>query len=334
MHKIITCIFLLLGSHAHAYDFQKIADKHILPVYQELHEKTSALDKLAQQRCDKNSLQEKSKAAFIAWQGAQHIRFGPVQFLSREHRFAFWPDKRGVVGKQLNALMQDEKLVADDFDLTQKSVALQGFSALERLLYSDDDLNDKSCILVKAITNNLNNMSKGIVEDWVAGKDPYLKYFVNPNSKNLIFKNEIELASQILNSLFTQLELVIKQKIELPLGSGIEKARSKSAEAWRSKSALQAIHANISASHEMYRSAFSSELVDDPLQSEIEVSFKNAFSLLEQIEMPLAEAVKNIEQRERVEALRDQVSSIKNLISRDMASKLQLSLGFNSLDGD
>ncbi|MFK7815905.1 MAG: imelysin family protein [Gammaproteobacteria bacterium] len=335
MLKITICAFLLLLSgHTQAYDFQNIADKHILPVYQELLEQTSALDKSVQQRCDKDSLQEKSKTAFIAWQGAQHIRFGPVQFLSREHRFAFWPDKRGVVGKQLNKLMQDVKLVEDDFDLTQKSVALQGFSVLERLLYSGDDLNNKDCILIRAITNNLTNMSKGIVEDWVAGNDPYLQYFSNPNAKNLIFKNEAELASQILNSLFTQLELVIKQKIGLPLGDNIEKARSKSAEAWRSESALQAIHANLSASHELYRCVFYSELVDDPLQREIEASFQDAFLFLEKIEIPLAEAVKNIEQRGRVEALRAQVSDIKNLITRDMASKLELSVGFNSLDGD
>ncbi len=341
MFKIIICtLFLLLSSQVQAYNFQNVTDKHILPVYRELVEKTFELDGAAKQSCDQTDrsnlldLQQKSKAAFIAWQGAQHIRFGPVQFFSREYRFAFWPDKRNVVSKQLKKLRQDPALGAESFDLTQKSVALQGFSVLERLIYANSILNNNDCVLVNAITSNLYKMSEGIVEDWTAGNDPYLKYFVDPNSKNLIYKNETVLANQILNSLYTQLELVIKQKIELPLGDSLEKARSKSAEAWRSESSLPAIHANLSASYELYLCTFSPELAGDSLQKEIESSFEDALTTLVKIEMPLAEAVKNVEQREHVETLRAQISKIKNLITRDMANKLELSVGFNSLDGD
>jgi predicted lipoprotein len=335
MYKILIAAFwLLFCSQGQAYNFQKIADEHILPAYQKLSEKALMLDKAAQQGCDKNILQEKSKAAFVAWQGAQHIRFGPVQFLSREHRFAFWPDKRGIVGKQLRKLKQNDELINDEFDITQKSVALQGFSVLERLLYDNDNLDHKSCILIKAIASNLYNMSKGIVEDWTAGNDPYFKYFSVPGAKNLIYKNDTELANQILNSLFTQLELVIKQKIELPLGSDLDNARSKSAEAWRSGNALPAIHENLIASHELYVYAFYPELVDDPLQREIEASFQEVFSSIDKIEMPLSIAVKDAGQRKQVEDLHKHVIKVKNLITRDLATKLELSVGFNSLDGD
>lgn len=327
-------MFLLLGGQAQAYDFQEVADRHILPAYQRLAEATANLNEAAQQNCEKENLKEKNKAAFIAWQGAQHIRFGPVQFFSREHRYAFWPDKRGVVSKQLKKLIQDIKLDGNDFDISKKSIALQGFSVLERLLYKDSKLDDKDCFLVKAIAKNLFYMSKGIVEDWTAGNDPYLQYFIHPNSKNLIFKNNAELASQILNSLYTQLELVVKQKIDLPLGSDLKKARSKSAEAWRSESALSAIHANLNASYELYLCTFSKELTGDPLMHDIGSSFERVFSSLEKIEIPLAEAIKNVQQRKHVEGLRAAVENTKNLITRDMAEKLELSVGFNSLDGD
>ncbi len=330
----ISALLLFFCSQVQAYNFQKIANEHILPVYQELAERTLILDKAAQQGCDKDTLQGKSKAAFIAWQGAQHIRFGPVQFLSREHRFAFWPDKRGVVGKQLKKLINDDELIQEEFDITQKSVALQGFSVLERLLHGDDPLDNKACILVKAIANNLSNISKGIVEDWKAGNDPYLQYFTAPGAKNLIYKNDTELANQILNSLFTQLELVIKQKIELPLGSDLENARSKAAEGWRSNAALPAINANLIASHELFLYAFMPELIDDPLQREIESSFQEAFLSIKEIEAPLSVAVKDTEQRKYVENLHMSLVKIKNLITRDMATMLNLSIGFNSLDGD
>ena len=338
MIKNIFCTGVLLLcsqlQQAHAYDFNKVAEKHILPAYQKLSEKTSELDKAAQQGCNKEILQQKSKSAFLAWQGAQHIRFGPVQFFSREHRFAFWPDKRGVVGKQLNKLMLNDALLEDDFDLTQKSVAMQGFSVLERLLFTDSKIDEKKCILIKAIANNLNAMSEGIIEDWVAGNDSYLKYFSNPSSKNLIYKNETELASQLVNSLYTQLELIIKQKIKLSMGESIEKANSMFTEAWRSESGLPALNANLHASYELFLCTFYAELMGEELQQEIVSAYESVFVALENITMPLAGAIQDKEQREAVKQLQAQVSKIKNLITRDMASTLNLSVGFNSLDGD
>ncbi len=341
MLKIIFCTALILFSaQLQAYDFQRIADLHVLPVYQKLAKQTVELDEAAKTSCDKQNranteiLQHKSSDAFLAWQGAQHLRFGPVQFFSREHRFAFWPDKRGVVGKQLNKLIQDPILSTKDFDLTKKSIALQGFSALERLIYVNPRLDDKQCVLVKAITNNLRNMSEGILNDWVAGNDSYLKYFSKPNSKNLIYKTESELASELLNSFYTELELMIKQKLDRPLGSSLEKARGKLAEAWRSESALSAIHENLNACYMLYQVTFAPELADNALQKQIESAFQDAFATLTTINVPLSVAVGSADQRADVEQLRSQLLHIKHLVTRDMASQLNLSLGFNSLDGD
>ncbi|MEJ2114704.1 MAG: imelysin family protein [Gammaproteobacteria bacterium] len=341
MLKIIFYTALILSSaQLQAYDFQRIADMHVMPVYQRLVKQTIELDEAAKISCNEQSrenieiLQHKSSDAFLAWQGAQHLRFGPVQFFSREHRFAFWPDKRGVVGKQLNKLIQDPALSTENFDLTQKSIALQGFSALERLIYVDSNIDDKRCVLVAEITKNLRNMSEGILNDWVAGNDSYLKYFIKPNSKNLIYKTESELASELLNSFYTELEFIIKQKLDRPLGSNLEKGRGRLAEAWRSKSALPAIYENLNACYKLYQITFAPELVDDTLKKEIETSFQDAFSTLTKIKVPLSVAVGNVDQRTDVEQLRAQVVRIKHLVTRDMASQLELSLGFNSLDGD
>jgi len=137
MRNVIICTFAaLFSTQLHAYDFQNIAENHILPVYQHLENQAIALDESAKVSCEKKNrndlvkLRNTSKQAFLAWQGAQHLRFGPIQFLSRDSRFAFWPDKRGVVRKQLYALLQDPALTTQEFDIAEKSVALQGFSAL------------------------------------------------------------------------------------------------------------------------------------------------------------------------------------------------------------
>jgi uncharacterized protein len=341
LKKLIPIVTLLLSNQLYAYDFKLIAEQHVLPGYQQLAVNTKTLDVVANHYCvERNaanfqSLYLANKDAFLAWQSVQHLRFGPVQFLARDSRFQLWPDQRGVVRKHLKKLMADPALLADDFDISQKSIALQGFSALEILLYAKGKINDTECVVIKAITANLDEMARGIVKDWTNSKDPYLPYFSNPGARdNLIYESEQELAGQIVNSLYTQLELIITKKLELPLDSSIEKARGKQAEGWRSDASLLAISANLSGCYKAYQLTFAPEILNKPLHQQIEAAFKQAQATVMEIDMPLAKAIKYPQQRILVERLHSEISQIKKLISGELTQALDIPLGFNALDGD
>jgi len=331
---------LLLCGTARAYDFPGIAERHILPTYQTLARQTAALDNAAQDYCaqptpaGRDGLQTSYRAAFLAWQGAQHLRFGPVQYLSREHRFAFWPDRRGVVGRHLGRLLKDPALQGDDFDISQKSVAVQGFSALERQLFTEQPVDAAACRIVVAIGANLREMAAGLLDDWNVGDDPYIGYFSHPGDTNPVFESASEAAGRLLNGLYTQLESIVTLKLANPLGSGIEKARGKRAEGWRSQSALPAISANLDACHALYRQAFAPALVGKRLDAQIGAGFSQARQTLDKIGMPLAQAVQDPAQRALVEQLQSELSQLKRLFARELTAALDLSLGFNSLDGD
>ncbi len=72
----------------------------------------------------------------------------------------------------------------------------------------------------------------------------------------------------------------------------------------------------------------------NPLDDQIESAFKQAYATLEEIDMPLLQAVSDSEKRLLVVRLKQELSQLKNLVASDVADILGISLGFNSLDGD
>ena len=103
--NILLALLFLLTPVAFAYDFRAVADGHLLPAYRKLMQTAARLDASAANYCDSPSdgamqqLRADHALTFLAWQGAQHLRLGPIRYLAREHRFAMWPDKRGTVGR-------------------------------------------------------------------------------------------------------------------------------------------------------------------------------------------------------------------------------------------
>tara|TARA_R110002096_G_scaffold65068_2_gene158557 strand:- start:257 stop:1282 length:1026 start_codon:yes stop_codon:yes gene_type:complete len=341
MFKItILALVVVMSSQSHAYDMHVMIEKHLIPTYRNLAEHTNKLNITASKYCsnprgvDRETMQRVANESFLAWQKAQHIRFGPVLAFSRDRRFEFWPDKRGTIRKQLYNLYNSSALSASDFDITQKSVAIQGFSALEQILYSKSEDNDAQCRLITKITGNLQTMANDILAEWTSGSSSYVELFLNPGQDNYLYRSEAELAGELINALYTQLEIIITRKLDLPLGSSIDEARGKRSEGWRSQSALMAISENLNACHEFYRYSFASQLVGQPLHQEIEMAFESSRTALGNIDVPLSQAVDNAEKRILVVRLKEQLSQLKKLLASDLTDTLEISLGFNSLDGD
>ena len=71
-----------------------------------------------------------------AWSYAEIIRFGPITEQNRLERMLFWPDRKGIGLKQVQAtLAAKDATAADPAQLPAKSVAMQGLGALEFVLF-------------------------------------------------------------------------------------------------------------------------------------------------------------------------------------------------------
>lgn len=322
-----------------------VADRHIVPAYQRLSARAAHLDGIAKSACgegvlDLPNLQQAYSDAFLAWQGVQHIRFGPIQVLNRSYRFQLWPDKRGSVGKHLRKLLAGaDQAKLDSETFTAGSVAVQGFSALERLLYDEfaetkPDNVTWRCDVVRAITHNLMQMSSALVGEWRDGSDAHRLFLADASRGNSYYESADEVSGNLLNSLHTQLELIVTQKLGRPLGKGPDKVFRKRAEAWRSGQSLAAIRENLSAGQALYETGFAPRLKDADMRGELGQQFRASLQTLAVIDGSLSDALTTPEGYRQLVQLRQQVSVLKGLVAGGLAAQLGLQLGFNSLDGD
>ncbi|WP_230969983.1 imelysin family protein [Nitrogeniibacter aestuarii] len=313
---------------------ERTTTAHIQPAYTQLAGTTATLQSAAKAFCARPSgatldaTRQAFAPAFIAWQGAQHIRFGAVQLFMREYRFDLWPDKHGTVGKHLVRLTADvgkDPSVLEPDAFANGTVAVQGFSAMERLLYGegidryDAPGFDARCKVLSTIGENLATMSADIVRNWATPSPP---------------EDAAERDGELLGSINTELERVVAQKLALPLGSELKYARGTRAEGWRSGLSLAAIRENLNATRALYRVGYKARAKAVGLDGKLEKAWAAALDALEAIGKPLDEAVADPVERPKVETLRARVSELKTMVGSDLAPALDLTLGFNNLDGD
>jgi len=325
---------------------KSIVDNHLLPRYERLAESGKALAEQAKRFCNTQNESdfERLRAAYHKatddWMGIQHMRFGPVEMYLRYNRYQMWPDKHSSGPKQMRRLLAEEErdvLAADRFPHT--SVAVQGFTALERLLYPAQlQLSDFGrggvpayrCEFVVAITNNIARMSAGLVKDWQSEEMGYRDLIIGAEQGNDYFESSEEVSSRLLNNLHTQLQAIVDQKLLRPL----KNHKLRRAESWRSRRSLRNILLNLKATEELYSVGFAPVVTDKALDAELRVAFTRAIDAVETIKVPLYEIEKGSENNQKLEQVLETNRALKRLIATRLPQSLDLSLGFNSLDGD
>ena len=333
---------------------QVLAKKHILPRYENFSAQAIKLDLAAQQFCMAPSIANLPliKTAFHsaadAWAGVQHIQFGPIEEKLRLNRVYYWPDKHNTGSRHLGRLLksEDETLLSEEqFSLI--SVALQGFPALERLLFSQSEKlfkQDKTsmfrCSLVQAISLNLRKISAAVLNEWNDPSNGFMQ--VATSSGVPIYSGENEIFQDHLASLYGNLRAIHNLKIHRTLGENSENSRPRLAEAWRSERSLRNIILNLEAAQKLFEGegAFGMDDFIEMLKPDsntakdfktyMEYTLKTARS----ISLPLHKAVRDEQQHEQVERLKAQVLALMGLVRGRISTAVGMGTGFNFLDGD
>lgn len=329
-----------------------IAEQQLVPSYSRLHSAAGDFQQ-ASSGCESfdgralAAAQGSFKTMLNAWARAEIWRFGPIDYLERRHRIWFWPDKHGRSGKQLRKLIaaaDPARLEAERF--ADGSVAVQGLSAAERLLFADDALKQFQttpyrCELLKAISGNLVSLTRNLTDDWQRPQDGDLAMIRSSENGNDIYEEGAEeVTAAYLKSLHTGMVAISTLKLARPLGDNIDKARGKRAEAWRSGLSEQIILGNLEALHLLYagdrgkpglKALISAE--NQALAEQIDKDFDKLIDLTRSIDN-LAEVVADPARRAQVEALHKASKALTDLIGKQLPAALGLTLGFNSLDGD
>jgi predicted lipoprotein len=333
---------------------------HVIPRYQALADATGTLDTAAAAFCAApdaarlGAVETAYNDAADAWMGVQHIQFGPIELLMRSPRLYFWPDPTGRAARDVTefAAMGDPAELAPD-KFRAVTVSLQGLPAAEALLYDADSRTrllagdaegQRRCALLRAIAGNVRELTAGLLADWRDGDDLFLQQMRRPGPDNPYFASQDEVTAAYLKSLNHALRLAGDTRLKPVLGADIGAARPDRAEAWRSGRSLRNIIVGLEAAQALYLGEGSSGIGLERLAAASQTDAKigplltKAFAMTLEtahgIGKPLPEAVVDPATRPRVEKLATQIQALRQLVGTRLATALNLSVGFNALDGD
>ena len=216
----------------------------------------------------------------------------------------------------------------DAQDIAGDSVAIQGFPALEYLLYDDamgeQVLSDpNACSLMQAITTQLADTTSALHRDWQAFGEHYL------DTANY---TETTLASAI-----QALELLEDKRLGEPMGLKGTPANGYLAEAWRSGQTVRLVESSLEGLRTGFLPGLTALLREADALPLVE-AFRDQLdkTLVQASELPpgLAPALDDEEAFRGLQSLYLNISQLRHLLGNEIANELGLMRGFNSSDGD
>lgn len=280
--------------------------------------------------------------AAVAWSVAEMVRFGPVREDNRLERILFWPDRRSIGLKQVQALLATKDETATNAEaLSGKSVAVQGLGALEFVLFGTgaEELYSEAgfrCSYGSAIATNIAGIATALETEWTEAERVAASW-TEPGPDNAAWRDDAEALGELADILIHGLELVRDVRISGFLGETPNEDRSKRALFWRSEVTVASMRANVEALANIFESAgFDGHLGPDEgwVADSIRFEFDNAISTLKAIDAPVEALVSNPESRQKLAYVRVVTSTLSNLVGRQLTGAFGLTAGFSSLDGD
>jgi uncharacterized protein len=324
MRIFLAAVTLTLAASAAFGDFPEAVQDHILPGYAGFEAATADLAAKAAETCDSAALQPGYHAAYDAWMGVQHLRFGPVETDGRVLAILYWPDPKALGARAQLALLTGDpaKLTADAF--AEQSVAARGLLALERLLFPAQTLPADPCPLIRATTADLARIAAEVHAEWQSGFAQTL--ITAGDADNTTYLSRPEARQILFTQLATGLEFLDDQRLGRPLGS-FAVPHPERAEARASGRPLR----NVLLSLQAMRALVVALTPDAP---ETLAAFDHAIVLAATMDDPVLAGVVAPPERLKVEILQQAVSHIRAVILTELAPELDVGIGFNAADGD
>ncbi len=328
---------------------QQAVDGFIRPGYQRFHAAASALSEAVGRLCDAPSGERLAGArsafadAVAAWSAIEIVRFGPVTEENRLERVLYWPDRKGLGLKQVQAaLASQDATAADPATLAGKSVAMQGLGALEFVLFGTgaDVLaatgDGFRCRYGAAIAANLDAIAAALQDEWQA-PDGFAARWTAPGPENPLYRDRQEALTELLEVFVNGLELVRDQQLGGFLAEKAEDDRPKQALFWRSALTADALAANVAG----LQALFDASRLADELSAEtrwiggsIDFEFANAADAAKGARGPIAEVLADPRRRSKLAYFGIVTSSLSEQFGGRLSTELGLTAGFSSLDGD
>ncbi len=324
-------------------------DGFVRPAYEDLHNRAADLGDAMQALCTAPSpaALETARAGFSdaveAWSTVEIITFGPIRQDNRMERMLFWPDRKGIGLRQVQATLAAKDPVAiDAAGIVKKSVAMQGLGALEFVLYGTgaDELSVAGdpyrCAYGAAVAGNIEQISADVSQAWEKA-DGFAALWGAPGPDNALYRDGNEAVTELAGVFINGLELVRDVRVKGFLGNHPEDDRSRQAIYWRSGLTGQSLAANLSGMDELFQASKLGEALPDEqrwIAESIHIQLANGAAAAKDAAGPIDEVLADPKRRDRLDYYRLVTSSLSNLFGTRLTAAFGLTAGFSSLDGD
>jgi uncharacterized protein len=325
-------------------------EDYIRPSFQEFAQEAKSLQINVEALCAAPSssalttARNQFKSAVVAFSRIEFVRLGPLGRGDRLERLLFWPDRKGIALRQVQgALAEADPTAAKAETLKDKSVAMQGFGALEFLLFgtASDDLAAASgyrCDYAQAIATLVENLAATINAEWQdSSPDGVVRHMLSPRSTFDDYRSEREVLERLAATMIHATEMIRDQRLTPILSPATGSPKPRSALFWRSNMTAASLAANFDGIHDFFVAARYPEAMgfrNSWVANGATFEFENAARAIAAILDPIEKAVTDPVQLDALKYLSIITGSLDHLLGENLAAALDLSVGFSALDGD
>ena len=281
-----------------------------------------------------------------AFSRVENFRFGPIMRDNRLDKLLFWPDRRGIGLRQVQAaIAEEDETAADPATLAGKSVALQGLGALEFVLFGTgaEDLatappESFRCRFGRAIAVRVAMNAREVSEGW---EDPggIAGWLTAPGPKNPLYRNGNEVLAEIIGVIVHGIDAIRDIKLIPLIGRDGTDPDPRAALFRRSGKTLGALKSDFAGLAQLFEvSGLGLLLPEDQrmLAGSALFEFRNAGQTFEKMNLdaPIEATLADPEELVRLKYLLLLTRSLQRLVGTYMAPALGLTVGFSALDGD
>lgn len=274
----------------------------------------------------------------------EFLRLGPLMEDNRADRLLFWPDRRGIGLRQVQAILAEADAGATEvMSLRSKSVAVQGLGALEFVLFgtgAETLLTPDGqfrCRYGSAIAANIGFIADELTMGWYR-QDGVATHLTRPMPENPDYRTDIEAMEALVGLVSHGIEAMRDARLKPFMAQDDGgAAQPKLALFWRSGLTMAMLRANVDGLRKLVSVSGMARAVPEVnqgLDGTIDFEFRNAIRALDLVTLPVEEAVTDAKQVKALDYLALVTGSLQDLVGEQLSTALGLSVGFSSLDGD
>jgi len=360
MHKTALVVSLLLATlqagPTHAMDeatakavMGRAVDGYIRPAYTDFHRKASALAASTARLCAAPSetrlkdVGARFGETIEAWGKVEIVREGPVLEQNRFERVLFYPDRKSIGLRQVQALLaKPDEAVTDAAALKNRSVAIQGLGSFEYVFFGSypegivAEKNSYRCRYGLAIARNVQTIAgeldaawsdpKGIANDWK-----------NPSKDSAVYRDGAEAMQALIGLHVHSIDMVRDQRIKPFYKGPGQKVSPNTALFRRSGNTIRAITANVEGLETLWRVSGMETLLgreQQALSGNVLFDYHAAAEKIASLPQPSAAALADKAYLAKLDTIEFTLKDAMTRVNNDVGAAVGLAAGFSFADGD